>query len=215
MTGIMRRCREKKMIKNDRICLHPGPRRALVSYSYFQLHSFLSEFYPWFLSIDNSLVIAEVYFNPKENLKKEEGGGKEGKNRGSSEMVIRGEAERRRRLVGILEFYSIRSPLLVSRTSSKKGDLAAEIISPFRFVKYFNGMSKHNGVERGKKVGNLLTYSNLLILNNDDSKFLCLRGNKFYTQDKLSWNEGIKFKVRKGRRLVLREGKRFGRNENL
>lgn len=76
-------------------------------------------------------------------------------------------------------------------------------------------MSKHNGVERGKKVGNLFTYSNLLILNNDDSKFLCLRGNKFYTQDKLSWNEGIKFKVRKGRRLVLREGKRFGRNENL
>lgn len=42
-------------------------------------------------------------------------------------MVIRGEAERRRRLVGILEFYSIRSPLLVSRTSSKKGDLAAGI----------------------------------------------------------------------------------------
>lgn len=156
MTGIMRRCREKKMIKNDRICLHPGPRRALVSYSYFQLHSFLSEFYPWFLSIDNSLVIAEVYFNPKENLKKEEGGGKEGKNRGSSEMVIRGEAERRRRLVGILEFYSIRSPLLVSRTSSKKGDLAAEIISPFRFVKYFNGMSKHNGVERGKKESSYL-----------------------------------------------------------
>lgn len=114
MTGIMRRCREKKMIKNDRICLHPGPRRALVSYSYFQLHSFLSEFYPWFLSIDNSLVIAEVYFNPKENLKKEEGGGKEGKNRGSSEMVIRGEAERRR-LVGILEFYSIRDSITSSR----------------------------------------------------------------------------------------------------
>lgn len=111
MTGIMRRCREKKMIKNDRICLHPGPRRALVSYSYFQLHSFLSEFYPWFLSIDNSLVIAEVYFNPKENLKKKEEGGKEGKNRGSSEMVIRGEAERRRRLVGILEFYSIRDSI--------------------------------------------------------------------------------------------------------
>lgn len=102
------------MIKNDRICLHPGPRRALVSYSYFQLHSFLSEFYPWFLSIDNSLVIAEVYFNPKENLKKEEGGGKEGKNRGSSEMVIRGEAERRR-LVGILEFYSIRDSITSSR----------------------------------------------------------------------------------------------------
>lgn len=103
------------MIKNDRICLHPGPRRALVSYSYFQLHSFLSEFYPWFLSIDNSLVIAEVYFNPKENLKKEEGGGKEGKNRGSSEMVIRGEAGRRRRLVGILEFYSIRDSITSSR----------------------------------------------------------------------------------------------------
>lgn len=102
------------MIKNDRICLHPGPRRALVSYSYFQLHSFVSEFYPWFLSIDNSLVIAEVYFNPKENLKKEEGGGKEGKNRGSSEMVIRGEAERRR-LVGILEFYSIRDSITSSR----------------------------------------------------------------------------------------------------
>lgn len=73
MTGIMRRCREKKMIKNDRICLHPGPRRALVSYSYFQLHSFLSEFYPWFLSIDNSLVIAEVYFKERKFKK---GGGR-------------------------------------------------------------------------------------------------------------------------------------------
>lgn len=72
MTGIMRRCREEKMIKNDRISLHPR-RDALVSYSYFQLHSFLSEFYSMVFEIDNALLIADLYFTSRENLKKEGG----------------------------------------------------------------------------------------------------------------------------------------------
>lgn len=136
MTGIMRRCREKKMIKNDRICLHPRPGRSCLSYFQLQFSS-LSKFYRWFLSIDNSLVIAEVYFNPKENLKKEERG--EGKfsrgkcpekveksGRGFFEMVIWSEEE------GdiSLEFSNstrsvIRSPLL--ENEFQKGDLAAGI----------------------------------------------------------------------------------------
>lgn len=168
MTGIMRRCREKKMIKNDRICLHPRPGRSCLSYFQLQFSS-LSKFYRWFLSIDNSLVIAEVYFNPKENLKK--GGERrreifEGEMPRKSRKIGKGilrdgnlKRGRRRLLVGILEFYSIRDPITSSRERvPKRGSCRRNYeFLPFHLLNILMECCATNNHNRGegKKVENL------------------------------------------------------------